>query len=82
MLINGERVTLELQSAEGTPWDVSVTVSRSGHLVALMRLRNSVSSASGTFTLQGSYPKSAIEREGFWMQQVGSGVGGLNPRYI
>ena len=28
----------------------SVTVSRSGHLVALMRLRNSVSSASGTFT--------------------------------
>ena len=28
----------------------SVTVSRSGHLVALMRLRKSVSSASGTFT--------------------------------
>src|SRR5207249_8033022 len=27
----------------------SVTVSRSGHFVALMRLRNSVSSASGTF---------------------------------
>ena len=30
----------------------SVTVSRSGHFVALMRLRNSVSSASGTFTLK------------------------------
>jgi alkylation response protein AidB-like acyl-CoA dehydrogenase len=30
--------------------DSSVTVSRSGHLVELMRLRNSVSSASGTFT--------------------------------
>jgi hypothetical protein len=28
----------------------SVTVSRSGHFVALMRLRNSVSSVSGTFT--------------------------------
>jgi len=30
----------------------------------------------------GSYPKSAIEGEEFWMQQVASGVGGLNPRYI
>jgi hypothetical protein len=30
-----------------------VTVSRSGHLVAFIRLRNSVSSASGTFTLNG-----------------------------
>src|SRR6478672_6388003 len=39
--------------ASCTPWVASVTVSRSGHLVALMRLRNSVSSASGTFTLNG-----------------------------
>ena len=33
-----------------TPCDASVTVSRSGHLAASMRLLNSVSSASGTFT--------------------------------
>src|SRR6266853_5935749 len=39
--------------ASCTPWDASVTVSRSGHFVALMRLRNSVSSASGKFTLNG-----------------------------
>src|SRR5688572_16255809 len=32
---------------------MSLTVSRSGHFVALMRLRNSVSSASGTFTWNG-----------------------------
>ena len=30
-----------------TPCDASVTVSRSGHFVALIRRRNSVSSASG-----------------------------------
>src|ERR1700716_3497507 len=40
------------RKASCTPCDASVTVSRSGHLVALMRLRNSVSSASGTFTLR------------------------------
>src|SRR6202023_1340707 len=34
--------------ASCTPWVASVTVSRSGHLVALTRLRKSVSSASGT----------------------------------
>src|SRR5579863_5884449 len=39
--------------ASCTPCDASVTVSRSGHLVALMRLRNSVSSVSGTFTWNG-----------------------------
>src|SRR6266852_9272339 len=39
--------------ASCTPCDASETVSRSGHFVALMRLRNSVSSASGTFTLKG-----------------------------
>src|SRR5882672_4025139 len=39
--------------ASCTPWDASVTVSRSGHFVALRRLRNSVSSASGKFTLNG-----------------------------
>src|SRR6266436_3429151 len=39
--------------ASCTPWVASVTVSRSGHFVALMRLRNSVSSASGTFTRNG-----------------------------
>src|SRR6266446_1107536 len=39
--------------ASCTPWDASVTVSRSGHFVALMRLRNSVSSVSGTFTWNG-----------------------------
>jgi hypothetical protein len=33
-----------------TPCDASVTVSRSGHCVALMRLRSSVSFASGTLT--------------------------------
>src|SRR5258705_8131541 len=38
------------RKASCTPCDASVTVSRSGHLVALMRLRNSVSSASGTST--------------------------------
>jgi hypothetical protein len=32
--------------------------------------------------LIGSYPKSAIEGEGFSMQQVAVGVGGLNPRFI
>jgi hypothetical protein len=32
---------------------MAVTSSRSGHLVAFIRLRNSVSSASGTFTLNG-----------------------------
>ena len=36
-----------LMVARCTPCDASVTVSRSGHFVALMRLRNSVSSASG-----------------------------------
>lgn len=36
--------------ASCTPCDASVTVSRSGHIVALMRLRNSLSSASGTLT--------------------------------
>src|SRR5687767_1426481 len=39
--------------ASCTPCDGSATVSCSGHLVALMRLRNSVSSASGTFTRNG-----------------------------
>src|SRR5260370_19155705 len=39
--------------ASCTPCDASATVSRSGHFVALMRLRNSVSSASGTFTRNG-----------------------------
>src|SRR5712664_1449394 len=39
--------------ASCTPCDASVTVSRSGHLVALMRLRNSVSSASGISTRNG-----------------------------
>ena len=34
--------------ASCTPCEASATVSRSGHRVALMRLRNSVSSASGT----------------------------------
>jgi hypothetical protein len=36
--------------ASCTPCEASVTVSRSGHLVASMRLRKSVSSASGAFT--------------------------------
>jgi hypothetical protein len=36
--------------ASCTPCVASETVSRSGHLVALMRLRNSASSDSGTFT--------------------------------
>src|SRR5688572_15234118 len=40
-------------NASCTPCDASVTVSRSGHFVALMRRRNSVSSASGTFTRNG-----------------------------
>jgi len=38
--------------------------------------------ATGINQHLASYPKSAIEGEGFWMQQVASGVGGLNPRYI
>src|SRR5439155_4573509 len=42
-----------LDRRELTPWDASVTVSRSGHFVALMRLRSSVSSASGKFTWNG-----------------------------
>jgi hypothetical protein len=32
--------------------------------------------------LLGSCPKSAIEVEGFQMQQVAGGMGGLNPRFI
>src|SRR3989442_10152312 len=39
--------------ASCTPWDASVTASRSGHLVALMRRRSSVNSVSGTFTRNG-----------------------------
>ena len=39
--------------ASCTPCDESATDSFSGHLVALMRRRNSVSSASGTFTRNG-----------------------------
>src|ERR1700736_853363 len=39
--------------ASCTPCDASATVSRSGHFVALMRVRKSVSSASGTFTRNG-----------------------------
>src|SRR4249920_2551741 len=39
--------------ASCTPCDASVTVSRSGHFVAFMRLRNSVSSASGTLKPKG-----------------------------
>jgi hypothetical protein len=39
--------------ASCTPCDASVTVSLSGHLVALMRLRISTSSASGIFTTNG-----------------------------
>lgn len=39
--------------ASCTPCVASGTVSRSGHLVALMRLRNSTSSASGTLTQNG-----------------------------
>src|SRR6267142_1936171 len=35
------------------PGHPCVTISRSGHLVALMRLRKSVICASGTFTLNG-----------------------------
>src|SRR5215470_9258095 len=39
--------------ASCTPCDASATVSRSGHFVAFMRLRNSVSSASGTLKRKG-----------------------------
>jgi hypothetical protein len=39
--------------ASCTPCEASTTVSRSGHLVAFMRLRNSVSSASGTLKRKG-----------------------------
>ena len=47
--IVGER----LSRRDRTPCESSVTVSRSGHLVAFMRLRNSVSSASGTLKRKG-----------------------------
>jgi hypothetical protein len=31
---------------------------------------------------KGSCPKSAIEVEGFWKQQVGNRAAGVNPRFI
>ena len=34
------------------------------------------------YHIWGSCPKSAIEVEGFWMQQVGNRAAGLNPRFI
>jgi hypothetical protein len=40
------------RTAGRTPYESSVTVSRSGHLVACMRLRSSVSSASGKPNLE------------------------------
>src|SRR5262245_37243902 len=39
--------------ASCTPCDASVTVSRSGHCVALMRLRRSIRASSGTLTRNG-----------------------------
>src|SRR5579862_1682751 len=58
--------------ASCTPWLASVTVSRSGHLVALMRLRNSVSSASGTFTENGRMALSPETRSPLrWVAVVG-----------
>jgi len=30
----------------------------------------------------GSWPKSATEVEGFWIQQVGGAAAGVNPRSI
>src|SRR5580693_8447712 len=48
--------------ASCTPWVASVTVSRSGHFVALMRLRKSVSSASGTLATQNGLISVACNR--------------------
>jgi hypothetical protein len=31
---------------------------------------------------EGSWPKSATEVEGFWIQQVGGAAAGVNPRSI
>jgi hypothetical protein len=50
-VIIGHPITREcLHRRELHTLRASVTVSRSGHLVAFIRLRNSVRSASGTFT--------------------------------
>ena len=48
-------------SASGTPCESSSTVSRSGHLVALMRLRRSSSAASGNATRSSRMAVTSVE---------------------
>jgi hypothetical protein len=39
-------------------------------------------STAGYSDIFGSWPKSATEVEGFWIQQVGGAAAGVNPRSI